>query len=466
MASPQATISNAAELKHAPQLPSKSILGHLQMLLDDPLKKFSEARQEYGDIVGLRLGKNKAFLVFHPDMIQQILLTNINNYSKQTRGYHKLRLFLGNGLVTSEGDFWRRQRRIAQPAFMRKRIEGFAETMSSFTERTVEQWRAVPEGETIDVAKAMMTLTLGIAGQTLFSIDTSSDSDAIGPSLTYVLEYFPHLVSAPYPYPEWMPTLANLKFHRSKRQIYHVIDDIIAKRQQNKEERHNDLLDMFMAVEDEETGEKMNAQQLRDECTTMLLAGHETTANAITWAFYALSKRPDIKQRLQHELDTVLEGRSPTLEDLKQLPYLSNVFKETLRLYPPIWSLARRAVEDDTVSGYHIPADSFIFLSQYVTHRHPDFWQDPETFDPERWTPERVEARKQISSSRFVYFPFSLGQRKCIGDHFAHLEGEIILAILLQHFDFEISDKVPVVLKPSITLRPKDGIHIHLIPRS
>lgn len=273
-----------------------------------------------------------------------------------------------------------------------------------------------------------------------------------------MLDRFYHLVSAPYPYPELVPSPPNLRMWRARNELYRVVDELIAARRRSGADLP-DLLGMLMAARDEESGEAMSDRQLRDEALTMLSAGHETTANGMTWTFYLLSKHPEVARKLEAELDTVLGDRLPTVADLERLPYTQQVLRESMRLFPPVWSLARLSTEDDVIDGFHVPKDTFVFVSQWAVHRHPDFWTNPEGFDPERFAPGRP------APDRFAYFPFSRGQRQCIGDRFAEMEAALLLAVLARRYRFALVPGHPVVPSPSVTLRPKHGLKMTLSAR-
>lgn len=448
-----------------PELEAKGWSGHFASMRKDPLGTMEQA-SAMGDVVRLRFGPFYAYGVFHPAHAQHLLIKNASNYEKQTRGYAKLRLLLGNGLVTSEGDFWRRQRRIANPAFHRERIAGFVRTMAEATDDLAKRWTAAATPSLLsNVSEDMMKLTLRIAGETLCSRDLSKEADQLGGSLKHVLEHFHWLTNAPIPYPEYWPTWGNVRFWKSIHNIDTAIMKMIDERRHSPEVLH-DLLAMFMEAVDEETGEQMDDRQLLDESKTMLGAGHETTAVALSWAFYILSQQPEVADRIAKEAEAVLGDRLPTPSDVMNLTYTGQVFRETMRLYPPVWATARRAKENDVIDGYPIPKGSIVFVGIRNIHRHPDYWDNPLKFDPERFSPEQVEARRKLPSGKFAYMPFIAGQRKCIGDHFALTEGTLILAMLGQRFRFERKpgyEDIPP--EPRLTLRPTDG-HMPLIIHS
>jgi cytochrome P450 len=357
--------------------------------------------------------------------------------------------------VTSEGTFWKRQRRIAQPAFHRERLASFGSAFVTAATAMVDGW--VP-GVPFDAAHELMRCTLRIVGQTLLSTDVTRAADSVGPALTTVLEHVAKRTLQPWALPEWVPTPANLKFKRALTQLDEVVLGVIEGRRRSGASC-DDLLGMLMAMKDPETGESMSDPQLRDEVMTIFLAGHETTANTLSWAVTLLGRFPQVERQLVAELSRVLQGRAPTMNDLPALPYLACVIKESLRLYPPVWSLGRLVNEDEVVDGVRLPRGALVFLSPYVVHRLPEFWADPEAFDPERWLvddPRRAHG---------AYLPFSMGQRKCIGDAFALAEAQLVLATVLQRSHLTLCPGQRFVPEPVITLRPRGGVQVTMQPR-
>lgn len=441
-----------------PHLPSSRLLGHLTELRADPLGLLLRARCERGDLVRVRMGPIRAYYASHPADVEHILVENHQSYSKETRGYDTLEVFLGKGLVTSEGDLWRRQRRIAQPAFAKRRIAALGEVMRAASQRLVLDWSAnASDGALVDVPAEMMHLTLRIAGLTLFSVDLAGASADIGRNVAHVLSDFNRLFKSIVPYPQLWPTPANFRGRRALAELDRVVYGIIEERRRQASageaaELGSDLLSMFMEARDEETGEGMSDRQLRDEIITMLVAGHETTANALTWTLTLLARHPEVMARVHDELDRVVGDAPVELAHLPQLAYTEQVFKESIRLYPPVWALARRAKAPDVLSGYTIPAGSYVILSPYATHRHPAFWPDPERFDPDRFE------GGDRSRPKGAYFPFASGPRKCIGDHFAKMEGLVVLASLLQRFRVRLVPGQSLRPEPSVTLRPEGSI--------
>jgi cytochrome P450 len=441
-----------------PILPSRHVLGHVLRFRDDPLALFEEGRA-LGDVVRMRVGFRYITAVYHPDAVHQVLVERAASYTKHTRGYEMLRKLLGNGLLTSEGALWKRQRRIAQPAFQHRRIAGFADTMVRATEALASRWQGPAErGEIVDVAEAMNRLTLKIAGETLFSLDISGESDAIGSALSDLLGGFLPVITNPLR--EYLPFPGTLRYRRGRRSLDALVYDIIARRRADRVE-HDDLLGLFMAARDED-GQGMSNEQLRDEVLTMLLAGHETTANALAWTFHHLGANAGPTAKLHAELDTVMPERAFSLERYPALTYTQQALDEAMRLSPPAWVESRRADVDDEIGGYAIPKGSFVFLPQYAVHRHPAYWVAPQTYDPDRFGPGPHLTPGGSPRPRGAYFPFGDGQRKCIGEHFAKMEARIVLSLLAGRFTFSPVEGHVVSGEPSVTLRPRGGLPMRL----
>jgi len=394
------------------------------------------------------------YLLSDPGLIEYVLVENNRNFVK-TRILKRNRRLLGDGLLTSEGEFWRRQRRLAQPAFHRKRVAAYGEVMVAFAERSLEAWR---DGQTIDVHEEMMHLTLEIVAKCLFDADVGSRATDVGKAMKVALKDFSsqrRLVRIP----RGVPTPRNIRFELAARRLDDIVRTIIEDRRKSREDR-GDLLSMLMLAEDEGGG-RMTDKQLRDEVMTLFLAGHETTANALSWTFWLLSQTPHAETRLAEELERVLGGRTPTVSDLPDLPYLGRVVKESMRLYPPAWVVGREAIAECEVGGYRMPAGTTALMSQWVMHRDPRYHDNPELFDPDRWTAEYAKALP-----RFSYFPFGGGPRQCIGAGFAMTEARLILATLAQRFRMDLAPGQRVEPYASITLRPKEGIRMRLVERS
>jgi cytochrome P450 len=430
------------------------LVGHLPEIQADPLGMMLEGALEFGSVVRFNFGPMIAHLVSSPDGARHVLQENNHNYGRQTRGYQIMSETLGDGLLTTEGDFWRRQRRIEQPAFHRDRIAGFAALMTSAAEAMVKRWRGSATPDTaFDLTPELLRVTLRILGLSMFGIDLSEEADNIGKALVTVLHHTTEHSRNIFRIPDVIPTPANRRFKEALRALDRIVFGMIAERRREGRD-HGDLLSMLLAARDEETGEGMDDQQLRDELVTILLAGHETTAMALSWTFYLLSKSPPVRRRLQAELGEVLGGRSATLADLPKLRYLRMVIEESMRLYPPAWAVFRSATGDDVVDGFAIPAGSIVIISPYVTHRLPSLWEDPEGFDPERF------ATEDPNRPRYAYYPFGGGPHLCIGNNFAMLEAQLVLATVAQHYRLDVVPGHPVEPEPLITLRPKEGVRV------
>ncbi len=441
-------------------------LGAMRQFRADPLRFVLAVHERCGDVARFRLAHNNCYLLRHPDHIRHVLLENHLNYGKQTLGYKKMSLFLGKGLVTSEGDFWKRQRRIAQPAFHRKRISDFADTMATMADEMVAAWNArIPRegGEAVDVHHEMMAVTLRIIASTVLSVDVGEREAKVGEAVSTLLEVFNDSLTRVVPIHEILPTATNKRWEAARNYLDGIVYRTIEDRRGDPDGgRKGDLLDMLLHAVDEETGESMSDLQLRDEVMTMFMAGHETTANALAWTLYELARHPDILERLQAEADAVLpEGRRPNFDDLPALEYTGWVINEGMRLHPPAWLIARSASEDDSVGRYRIRKGSIVFFSPYAAHRNPTYWPDPERFDPERFSPEQSEHRP-----RYAYFPFSGGPRVCIGNHFAEMEAKMILACIARDYDVALDASTEVLPDASVTLRPENGLRLRLTPRA
>jgi cytochrome P450 len=448
----------APDPRAAPMPPGDALLGHARMFREDPLNQFARWAATYGDAVSLRIPGVNFMLVLHPDGAKHVLQTNAKNYSKQTRGYEKMRLFLGNGLVTSEGDFWRRQRRIAAPAFHRQRIEGFAGSMTRATADMLARWRDGGAAE-LDVDREMMALTMRIASETLLGKDLSGEADTVGDALTFLTLNTNDRITRLLDTPLSWPTPENRRYLAAIRSVDDILVQLLAERRRSPGE-HHDLLAMLMEARDEETGERMTDAQLRDEAITIFAAGHETTSNALAWTFLLLGRHPEVAHRMYAEIDAALGDRTPTLADLPAMPFTKNVIQESMRLYPPAWITGRRAEGDDEVCGYRVAKGTQVLVSPWATHRHPGFWEDPEAFDPDRFTPARSEGRPA-----FAYFPFGGGPRICIGNTFAMMEAQLILAMISQRYRLELCPGAHVAPERGITLRPGPALPMRLRPR-
>lgn len=433
------------------------IIGSALPALRDPLSFLKKAHAEHGDVVRFRFGHLDYHMVSDPEAIRHVLVDNAKNYTK-SRNYDGLKLVLGRGLLTSEGDEWRKQRKLAQPAFHRDRLAGLASRMSEATGDMLARWRAEDDGAGAFCAhEEMMRLTFRIVGLTLLSTDVDGDAREVGDALGVAMHFANDYVESLVPIPTWLPTPDNFRFRKAMKTLDRVVYRIIQERRVSGTE-HGDLLDMLMSAREEGTDRAMSDVQLRDELLTLVLAGHETTANLLSFTFMMLSRHPDVARRLHDEAVSVLgggDGRPATLEDVPRLSYAKMVLEEVLRLYPPAWSFERQATAPDVIGGYAVDRGAIVAVCPYVLHRHPLYWDNPEGFDPERFTPERSAGRP-----RYAYVPFGAGPRTCIGNHFAMMEAQIILAMVAREYRLDLVSAHDVVLDPVITLRPKTGIKV------
>jgi len=419
----------------------------------NPLDYFTDMARKYGDVFGMRIGNFRSFFVNHPDLIEDVLVKNARLYHKG-RILQANKYLFGEGLLTSEGDFWLRQRRLAQPAFHRARVEAYAATMVEYAQEHAAGWQA---GQERDIHEEMMQLALRIVGKTLFDADVTRDAKEVGETLDLLLRLaanFGRTILVPL----WVPTPRNIRAKLGIKRLEKVIYRIIAEKRASGRDT-GDLLSLLLAVQDED-GTRMNDRQLRDETITLFLAGHETTANTLSWTWWLLAQHPAVERKFHEELHGVLGGRAPALQDLPRLPYLNLVLTESLRLYPTAWGMARLAIEEHEIAGYPVHPKNGVAFAQWVVHRDARWFDAPLEFRPERW---ENGLAKQLP--RFAYFPFGGGPRQCIGNQFALMEASLVLATLGQKFRFALVPGHKVTPLASITLRPRDGIRVRLEPR-
>lgn len=435
-------------------------LGSLREAWADPIGLLEGGVRTHGDLVRFRFAWLRYHLVADLDAVHRVVVENAKGY-KKSRNYEGLRVLLGDGLLTSEGDTWRKNRRLAQPAFARAHLDGFARTMARSTLALVHGWDArVSAGATeLDLHAEMMRLTLRIVGLTLLGADLEGDANELGRDLEVALKWANAYVESVVRVPPWVPTPTNVRFVRSKRAILEVVNRVITQRRAGGAPAEPDLLALLMAASDD--AEAHGDLALVDEIVTLTLAGHETTANGLTFALVALARHPDVLARVRAEIDAVLGAReAPDLADLPNLPYTKAVVDEALRLWPPAWSFEREAVEDDVVCGLPVPKGATVVVSPWVLHRHPKLWDAPRAFRPARFL-EKDPARPKLA-----YLPFGAGPRVCIGASFALTEMQILLATIVRRFDVVPLVDGEVPLDPSITLRPKGGLRARLARRA
>jgi cytochrome P450 len=441
----------------------------------DPLALFSEWARTYGDIFHYRVFHRHIYFINHPDLIKEVLVTQAPSFIKGEAVRANRRIF-GNGLLASEGSEWLQNRRLIQPAFHRNHIESYAKIMVHYTERMLASWAKIPgrDGESRDIHQDMMRLTLEIVSMALFSVEIAPEKDRVAVALDTLMELsmgarmlLPALFRR-------LPTRNNRRYERAIRTLDDIVYSLIRERQanpnaasphrfdsdSNSDSNSEDLLGTLLQARYED-GSPMPTQQLRDEVMTLLLAGHETTAVSLSWIWLLLAQHPDVEQKLWRELRTVLNGRSPTMHDLANLPYTERVVKEAMRLYPPVWATVRTTAKDCELGGYLIPAKSPVIMSQWVMHRDPRYYDQPTQFQPDRWLDERYK-----TAPRFSYFPFAGGPRICIGASFATIEAALVLATIAQQYQIRVASTAPIETTPSITLRPRHGIPVTLVRRT
>ncbi len=429
-------------------------VGNTLQFQHDPLTFLRQTQQAFGNMASIRLGNNTVVAFFRPEHVRYFLMEHPRNFIKPNLGNGaNLKAFLGDGLLTTEGDFHRQQRRLVQPAFHKKRVEGYAETMVQFTQELLTTWQA---GAEIDIASAMQLLTLRIILKSLFNLDSQAQAVVLGRAFNDVINSPQRRFSILGRWLRRLPSQSKQNTIEANRTLNNFIYDLIAQRRAEKRDV-GDVLSMLLQAQDQ--GNSMADQQIHDQVLTFIAAGHETAQNTLSWTLYLLSQHPDIYHQLIAELQTTLAGRAPTVADLANLPYLEWTINESWRIYPPAWTQGRRALADFELDGYHFPANTVALLSQWVIHNLPDVWGDPQNFRPERWNPANEHKIPQGA-----YFPFGGGPRICIGMPFAELETKLLLATILQQYTPRLVPDFPVVLQPRVTIRPKYGMHMLLEP--
>lgn len=444
-----------AHRKLPPTVPLRWLDGRFPMLRRDRIEFLGELAK-LGDVTHFRMGPFTVYFVNHPDHIRDILVVNADKFIKG-RALQRAKTLLGNGLLTSEGSFHLRQRRMMQPAFHRERIAEYARVMSVFADEMAAQWS---DGETRDISHEMMRLTLRIVAKTLFDADVTREADEVGRSLTTIVDMFNMLLLPFSEVLEKLPFPHSIRLRRARKTLDSIVYKIIDERRRDRTD-HGDLLSMLLAARDEDDGGQMTDEQVRDEALTLFLAGHETTANALTWTWYLLSQNPDAEKKLHEELGRVVGDRVPLMEDIPALRYTESVLAESMRLFPPAWAVGRMATESVDIGGYDITAGSTVLVSQYIIHRDKRFWDDAERFVPERWQTQSIKEAGQKN----IYFPFGGGIRRCIGESFAWAEGILLIAAIARRWSLSLEPTQSVAVKPLITLRPKFGMKMSIFAR-
>ena len=437
--------------------PGVPMLGNTLAFLRNPLATLHTLQKRYDRLVHLRIGGRHQYLVMQPEDVKHVMQENHRNYGRSP-AFNVLKIFLGNGLLTSEGDFWRRQRRLAQPAFHRQKLAVLAQIMIHETADWVDELTQLDLSRPVNVSQAFMDVTMRIVCKTLFGSDVVGKLDGLSAALDVLQYQANQRMLSPIRFPMHWPTPAHVRFRKAGVLVDSFIYGVINQRRGENTDERDDLLAMLQGAEDEDTGERMSDQQLRDECVTLFAAGHETTAVSMAWTLHLLTQHPDVLARLQTEAKTVLgDTRTPPPDAFRSLPYAMQVVQESLRLYPPAWIMSRLALADDPIGPYTIPAGATALVSPYLLHRDPVSWPDPERFDPERFAPGEPHERHS-----YAYLPFGGGPRLCIGNQFALMEMQILLAMLVRTFTVKPASDQRIEPSPLLTLRPKHPITVYL----
>ena len=444
------SLTTSSHLKTIPGPRGLPLLGVMPEMISDMLGLFTNTAREYGGIAQFKLLNKSYLLITNPDYVKYILQDNYRNYIRG-RSVETGRVLLGNGLPLTDGDFWLRERRILQPAFHRERLGKLANGITNAIDLFMQDWDAKSRGnEILDLDDEMMQLTLTVIIKSMFSAKIDDKIQSLSHAFNVASKFMLWRSQQMWAPPLSVPIPRNVEYNRALKILNDTIYPLIEDRRKNPED---DLLGMMLEMRDADTGEGMSDQQARDEVVTIFFAGHETTAATMAWAFYLLSQHPEIEERVRAEVKDVLNGRQPAFADLPKFVYLQQVINEVLRLYPAAYLFAREAVIDDQLDGYPIPANTLIFITPFVTHRDPRYWPDPERFDPDRFTSEQIASRP-----RHIYYPFGEGPHLCLGNNFALMEMQLILAMTLQRFRLRLISNHPIAFKPEATLRPKYGM--------
>jgi cytochrome P450 len=447
-------MSTATARKPVPPTPKEKhwLIGHVGMLKNDPIGMMKDFIARYGNVLSLSVPFTKAVVISNPEYARQVLQDNSKNYTKSL-AYELLKPLLGMGLLTSEGDFWKQQRKLIQPAFHKRKLDEMAEMMVERSEHWADRVRIYADkGEAFDILPEMTALTLDIISKAIFSKGVEDKAKIVGDQILLLNEYTINKIHQPVRLPDSIPTPWNRHARKSMDLLNKIVLEIIAERRRS--ESKDDLLSMLIDARDEETGESMDNQQVRDEVMTIFLAGNETSSNALSWMLYLLSQNPAEEAKMIAEIDTKLAaGVQVSFSTMGEFPYVKQVIEESMRIYPPAWSVGRRAIADDEIGEYHIEALTNVLIPIMYLHHSPRFWQEPERFMPERFAPET-----RMAIDRFVYLPFGGGPRFCIGNNFAMMEMQIILITLYKEFRFRLKEGFKVEAEPLVTLKPKYGM--------
>lgn len=438
--------------------PSTSRFHQVRHLNDEPHLLFHQLFRTHGDFLRWR-GFKDVYLINHPDLIRTVLAQDYPNFTKRIMDYRVLAQVMGNGLVTNDGPHWVRQRSLMQPMFSNRRINRFDERINALTSALLDEWAARADGEVLRIEREMSRLTFQIVGATLFGSDLDRHTEEVAEILD-VVNLYPQEFHALMTLRSWIPTPYNRKWRRAVQRLDSIVLGLMEARRR-RGVGDDDILDHLLHAVDEETEQGMDERQMRDEVVTLMLAGHETSANALAWTFHLLSTHPEVDERLAEDLAAELGGAPAGADDLPRLPYLKQVVQESMRLFPPVWTFARRAEEEREFDGYTLPANAYVAMVPYALHRHPEFWPDPERFDPDRF---RTGASGE-SRHPYAYLPFAAGPRACIGASMAMLEIQLVLAQIVSRFKVRVVEGHPVETMAKVTLKPRYGIPVTLSRR-
>lgn len=448
-----------SNLKAVPQVKGQFLLGNFQQIKTNPFQTICDWQREYGDLVGFRLATRQFYLISHPQLVEQALIKQSDVFVKmynpdKPKG---LALVLGQGLITSQGSLWQQQRRLIQPVFQRSNLSALLPQILTAGHQMLERWQQLGDGATIDISAEMMRLTLEVITQTMFGTSVLDQVERLAPALDIVLHYAARSVINPIAIPLPIPTAENQAFKQAMAVLDEVIYSIIEQRRTHPN-GEQDLLSMLLAARDETGGNAMSDRQIRDEVITVFSAGHETTANLLSWTLYLLAKHPSVLSRLRQEIATLPTTQTPDAASLQALTYTKAVLNESLRIRPPAAIMIRKITQDTQLNGYRLKAGSLALFSLYNIHHHPGFWPQAEQFDPERFL--------GAESRRFSFMPFGTGERVCIGNHFAMLESQLLLSMIVQRYDIELINAADAEVEMVISLRPKGGLPARIRERS
>ncbi len=447
------------------KIPKKKNIGVFQTLkgiiqfIQDPLLSFEESIAEIGDTFRVGFGKNTFYITLNPNHVQHVLQENHKNYTKSAK-YDHLKLFLGNGLLTSEGEFWLQQRRTIQPAFHKQKLLSIFETMQSCSQNVVDRWKKYSHTDEIDVSEEMIQSTLTIAGKTLFSVDLENSASDAGRAINNCNTFINQRIRRPFNFPAKFPLPSHIRFKKDIQKIDLLIYQIIQKRNQQNANDFHDVLSLLLDAKDEDTGKSMNEQQLRDELVTLFIAGYETTAVSMSWIIYLLAKYPDYQEKIREEIQQVTNNQQVNYQNFSQLKWTKAIIDESLRLYPPAWIIGRKSIKEDFLGEYFIPENTNVALIPYFIHRHPNLWENPNQFFPERFL------NGSSLKHKFSYIPFGSGPRLCIGMQFAIMEMVLLLSDLVRNFHWKLIDNHQDVKPlPLVTLKPNPYVKINIQSR-